>query len=312
MCGELRAFAEQEFRQEGSPPDRLREVVFDARNSDANPSSRWRVTSVKRAAHRWLPTHSPHQTCHLSPLRPVRSEMIERGFSLWHFWCGLRQSERKRSESRALHFVAVAAAAATFGVIHAKASKLRGRLRALQTVASAPNCRERSSTSRARIARCALQINIQFVICKNGALQRRLRRGRASGVSNVHDPSSALDENHGRNRILAAGEGRARLRDSVDGRRASGAQRARAETAISQPHASANRAAAGQPQNSSFKPSQSGSLDFDGRRGDLQSRNGRVPSRPPCGAHRVLYANPKRHPRCRACVLPRRCAGIAR
>jgi hypothetical protein len=28
MCGELRAFAEQEFRQEGSPPDRLREVVF--------------------------------------------------------------------------------------------------------------------------------------------------------------------------------------------------------------------------------------------------------------------------------------------
>ena len=138
MCGELRAFAEQEFRQEGSPPDRLREVVFDARNSDANPNSRWRVTSVKRAAQRWLPAHSTHQTCHLSPLRPVRSEMIERGFSflrgrrcggeLWcdpreseqvakqvasaqirrgrrcggSLWCESRQSERKRSESRAL------------------------------------------------------------------------------------------------------------------------------------------------------------------------------------------------------------------
>jgi hypothetical protein len=208
--------------------------------------------------------------------------------------------------------VAVAAAAATFGVLHAKASKLRGRLRALHTVASAPNCRERSSTSRARIARCALQINIQFVICKNGALQRRLRRGRAYRVSNVHDPSSALDENHGRNRILAAGEGRARLRDSVDGRRASGAQGARTEATISQPYASANRDAAGQPQNSSFKPSQSRSLDFEERHDDLQSQNGRVPSHPPCGAHRVLHANPKRHPRCHACVLPHSCADIAR
>ena len=101
MCGELRAFAEQEFRQGGSPPDRLREVVFDARNSDANPGSRWRVTSVKRAAHRWLPTHSTHQPCHLSPLRPVRSEMIERGFSFSRgrrcggdLWRGLLQSEQ--------------------------------------------------------------------------------------------------------------------------------------------------------------------------------------------------------------------------
>ena len=46
---------------------------------------------------------------------------------------GAGQSERKRSESRALNVVAVAAAAAPSGVHHAKASKLRSRLRALIT-----------------------------------------------------------------------------------------------------------------------------------------------------------------------------------
>ena len=70
-------------------------------NTDATPNSRWRVTSVKRAAQRWLPTHSPHQTCHLSPLRPVRSAMIERGFSFSRgrrcggdLWRDLLQSEQ--------------------------------------------------------------------------------------------------------------------------------------------------------------------------------------------------------------------------
>jgi hypothetical protein len=110
MCGELRAFAEQEFRQEGSPPDRLREVVFDARNSGANPSSRWRVTSVKRTMKTVACTFATSNLSSFSPPpRPLRNDRT--GFFFM-----------------AVELVAVAAAAATFGANHAKASKLRSRL----------------------------------------------------------------------------------------------------------------------------------------------------------------------------------------
>jgi hypothetical protein len=47
------------------------------------------------------------------------------------------KASKLRSRLRALQFVAVAAAAATFGVIYSKASKLRSRLRALKFVAVA-------------------------------------------------------------------------------------------------------------------------------------------------------------------------------
>jgi hypothetical protein len=47
------------------------------------------------------------------------------------------KASKLRSRLRALNVVAVADAAATFGVIHAKASKLRSRLRALNVVAVA-------------------------------------------------------------------------------------------------------------------------------------------------------------------------------
>gem|GEM_PF-5096623 len=51
------------------------------------------------------------------------------------------KASKLRSRLRALKLVAVAAAAATFGVDHAKASKLRSRLRALKHVAvAAPTC----------------------------------------------------------------------------------------------------------------------------------------------------------------------------
>jgi hypothetical protein len=106
MCGELRAFAEQEVGQRSSPSERLREVEFEARKHRRDPKFTMArdecvARSTKVAANTFA---TPNLSSFSPPPRPLSNDRT--GFFFM-----------------AVELVAVAAAAATSGGGYARASE---------------------------------------------------------------------------------------------------------------------------------------------------------------------------------------------